>query len=132
MRTTLNANFLYSQVNNDIDVLIIGFADDEFDTEEYVLLQRSLNPTNEDKELGYDKVHITYNDESQSLYGGIKKFFLKRNLIEITLEQEVSEILNCHNVIEITFCIGKDEVIDIHNYLIKMFSNENSIYHFDI
>lgn len=34
MNTILNANFLYAQIDEQVDVLMIGFADDEFDTKE--------------------------------------------------------------------------------------------------
>ncbi|ULO09502.1 hypothetical protein H1230_12415 [Paenibacillus sp. 19GGS1-52] len=101
MNTEMNANFLYAQVDEEIDVLMIGFTDDEFDTKEYILLQKTLNSSEEDFEERFDKIHITYNDESQSLYGGILKFYFALNRIEITLNVEATEILNCTSVIVI-------------------------------
>ncbi|WP_138756390.1 Imm10 family immunity protein [Paenibacillus sinopodophylli] len=73
---------------------MIGFADDEFDTQECVLLQKTLNLNEEDVEVGLDKVHITYNDELQSLYGGIIKCYFTRNQVEITLNEEATKIVH--------------------------------------
>ncbi|NEW04878.1 hypothetical protein GK047_02445 [Paenibacillus sp. SYP-B3998] len=131
MKTLLHANFLYAQIDEEIDVLMIGFADDEFDTQEYILLQKTLNPNEEDMEAGFDKVHITYNGESQSLYGGIKKFVVTRNRIEIILNEEASEILNSQAVIEINYDQDKTDINEFQNYFIQLFSNEKDVYYFD-
>lgn len=132
MYTELNAKFLYAQIDEEIDVLMIGFADDEFDTQEYILLQKTLNPSEEDFEAGFDKIHITYNDESQSLYDGILKFYFTRNRIEITLNEVASEILNCTSVIVINFDHEKVDIHGFHNHLLQMFSNEQNTYSYDI
>lgn len=67
MATILKCNFLYAQKEN--NVVIVGFADDEFNSKEYVLLQKSLVSEEQDKKLGLDQVHITFNDPSRSAYG---------------------------------------------------------------
>jgi hypothetical protein len=83
MQKVLKANFLYGGVDEDSDVLMVGFADDEFDTKEYILLQKTLVPGQKDKELGLDKVHIEYNDQSRSTYAGILNIVMYNDGIEI-------------------------------------------------
>ncbi|GIP24539.1 Imm10 family immunity protein [Paenibacillus sp. J22TS3] len=132
MTTTLTANFLYAQIDEEIDVLMIGFADDEFETSEYILLQKTLNPSEEDIEAGFDEVHITYNDESQSIYGGISKFHFTPTRTEITLNEKAAGILNSSPVIVIHYDQEKVDCIEFHNYLLQMFSNEKEIYSYEL
>ena len=132
MNTTLNANFLYAHIDEEIDVLMVGFADDEFDTQEYVLLQKTLNPSEDDVESGFDKVHITYNNELQSLYGGITKCYFTCNHIVITLNEEATEILNSNPVIIIKYNQEKVDINQFHKYLLQLFSSEQDVYSCDI
>ncbi|MFC3746073.1 Imm10 family immunity protein [Paenibacillus sp. GCM10012306] len=132
MYTTLNADFLYAQIDEEIGVLMVGFADNEFDTQEYVLLQKTLNPSEDDVVAGFDKVHITYNDELQSLYGGITKCYFTRNQIEITLNEEATEILNSKPVIVIKYDQKNLDINQFHNYLLQLFSSEQDVYSYDI
>jgi hypothetical protein len=81
MQKVLKANFLYGGVDEDSNVLMVGFADDEFDTKEYILLQKTLVPDQKDKELGLDKVH-EYNDQSRSTYAGILNIVMYNDCIE--------------------------------------------------
>ncbi|OMF92030.1 Imm10 family immunity protein [Paenibacillus sp. FSL R7-0273] len=101
---TFTANFIYAQADDENDVLMIGFADDQYEPEEYILLQQTMHPDEQDLELGFDKIHITYNDESQSQYGGIEKVLLKPGSIEISLDEEAVEALDCESaVVRINF-----------------------------
>jgi hypothetical protein len=131
MNTVLNANFLYAQIDEETDVIMIGFADNEFDTKDYILLQKTLNPSEEDVEAGFDEVHIIYNDESQSLYGGISKFYFTPNRVEITLNEDATEILNSSPVIVINYVQENINVNEFHEYLLQMFSNGQGIYSYD-
>ncbi|MFD2330433.1 Imm10 family immunity protein [Cohnella sp. GCM10020058] len=54
-------------------------------------------------EAGFGKVHITYNDESQSLYGGISQLHFTPNRTEITMNEDAAEILNSSSVIVINY-----------------------------
>ncbi|MEK5447029.1 Imm10 family immunity protein [Paenibacillus sp. FSL R7-0331] len=95
MMSTFTANFIYAQADDENDVLMIGFADDQYDPQEYILLQLTMHPDEQDLALGFDKIHMTYNDESQSQYGGIEKVLLKPGSIEIYLDEEAIEALDC-------------------------------------
>lgn len=65
MSILLKALFVYYGVED--ETVLIGFADDEFETNEYVLFQKFLYI--EDIPI-LNKVHITLNSENRSEYGG--------------------------------------------------------------
>ena len=65
MSILLKASFVYCGIED--ETLLIRFADDEFETKEYVLFQKSL--CIEDIPI-LNKVHITLNSENRSEYGG--------------------------------------------------------------
>ncbi len=121
MATRLNAKFLYAQIEN--DVIMVGFADDEFETKDYVLLQKSLIFNEQDKELGFDKVHITYQDELYSKYGGIQKIVLDKGVCEILLDSKTGNILGTGEKIEILFPNDFD-LSDVKNHLEQMFIHD--------
>ncbi|KUP20448.1 Imm10 family immunity protein [Paenibacillus sp. DMB5] len=105
--STFTASFIYAQADDENDVLMIGFADDQYEPQEYILLQKTLHPDEQDLALGFDKIHITYNDESQSQYGGIEKVLLKPDSIEISLDEEAVEALDCEEaVVRVNFDPG--------------------------
>jgi hypothetical protein len=83
-QTELGAGFVYTQ--NDGEVAMVGFADQQYDTQEYVLLQRMLRPSGDDVRRGRHDVHINVNDETRSAYGGVKRIALlnKQVLIEVS------------------------------------------------
>lgn len=70
MTNEFTANYMFSK--NDGDVVTVGFADQQYQTKDYVLLQRTLNPSQGDKARKWDHIHITVSDESRSAYGGIE------------------------------------------------------------
>jgi len=83
-QTEVSAGFVYTQ--NDGEVAIVGFADQQYDTRAYVLLQRTLRPSSDDIRRGWDNIHITVNDETASAYGGVKRITLidRQALIEVS------------------------------------------------
>ena len=84
-QTILHAGFVHIQ--DEGEIAMVGFADNEHDAKEYVLLQRTLCPSGNDIDRGWDNVHIMVNDESRSAYGGILQITLsnKQVIIEVTL-----------------------------------------------
>ena len=47
-------------------VAMLGFADDDINTTQYLLLQRTLEPDQQDRRLGMDKVHVELNSQIKS------------------------------------------------------------------
>jgi hypothetical protein len=128
MTTQLKVDFLYAQVDNDIDVIMVGFADDEYDTNEYILLQKSLVVDEQDMEYGFNKVHITYNNEEYSSYGGIKRLKITNGIVDIHLDQRTAKILDTDAHIQIKFPKDYSRLQEIKHYLKQMFEGENEIF----
>ena len=101
MATTLNAGFVYS--SEDDDVVIVGFADKEYETEHYVLLQRSKQVSAEEEALGQGEVHISTDDPSRASYGGIESVLLGASEVMIRLEQGTARLLGVDEEIAIRF-----------------------------
>jgi hypothetical protein len=130
MATKIKADFIYSQ--KDEAVIMVGFADDQFDTEEYVLLQKSLCCDEQDKKLGLDKVHISYKDKSRSTYGGIEKFKLQDGIVEIVLNSEAAAELGVDQIIEIEFPNNDPKLNEIKDKLAELFNENFDVYHCSI
>ncbi len=84
-QTEMAASFAYTE--NGGGVAMVGFADHQYDTKEYVILQRTLRPTSDDIRRGWDNVHIMVNDESRSAYGGVKQITL-HDITHVLIEVE--------------------------------------------
>ncbi|WP_249897581.1 Imm10 family immunity protein [Paenibacillus sp. PK3_47] len=132
MNTVLNAGFLYAGADEETDVLLIGFADDEFDPQEYILLQKTLDPGEEDAESGFDKIHISYNNEAQSMYGGILKLYFSASVTEITLTEEAAGQLNCTRKIVIKYDQEDADLPVFHKYLLQMFADDEEVLSLDL
>lgn len=116
MSILLKASFVYSGIED--ETLLIGFADDEFETKEYVLFQKSL--CIEDIPI-LNKVHITFNSENRSEYGGILRIILSRKLISIFLSKETARSLRVNESIDIEYDIDEKR----YNTLISQFNRLN-------
>lgn len=101
MTTKLKAGFMYAQIEN--DVVVVGFADNEYNTNQYLLLQRTLCCTKQDCDLSLDKIHISYNDQTRSSYGGILNAILAEDSMELILDSETADALGTNTIIEVTF-----------------------------
>jgi hypothetical protein len=124
----LQANFLYSNFDEEIDVVLVGFADDEFDTNEYLLLQKSMKSDEQDKALGLDKVHITYKDDMCSAYGVVEKLILKSSSVEIFLDFDTSKELQIANHLIVEFPINLKDAHGIKQHLEMMFQDEVGVF----
>ena len=77
-------------IQNDDDMLLVGFADHEYETNDYITLQRALNPTAQDKALSQDGIYIEINDQIRSYYGGINCIILSKDSVSLQLSSEAA------------------------------------------
>ncbi len=54
-------------------VLMAGFSDDAAAPANWLILQRTLNPDEQDVQLGQDQVHLELNSQRRSCYGGVER-----------------------------------------------------------
>ncbi len=96
---------------------MLGFADDEFNTTQYVLLQRDLEPSQQDLNLGHDKPHIEINDQRHSGYGGVVEAQLQGNRLVLKLDAQAAADMSINDIIEIAFCVSTERLKDIAEQL---------------
>lgn len=116
MSTLLKASFVYFGIED--ETLLIGFADNEFETKEYVLFQKSL--CIEDIPI-LNKVHITINSQDRSEYGGIVRIIINRKLMSIFLSEETARSLGVNDSIDIEYDIDEKR----YHTLISQFNKLN-------
>jgi hypothetical protein len=94
MQMLLHAGFV--SVDEINFALIVGFADRQFDTSRYLILQRSLNADND------EGVYLEHNNQACSAYGTVSRCLLSDGRIEMTVDDTTAHSLGT----EVTFAIG--------------------------
>jgi hypothetical protein len=123
MDKKFTSNFAYANIEE--NVITVGFADNEFETKEYILLQKNISPDKQEIELGHDKIYIEYKDQLYSNYGGIEEIVLNNKNIKIRIDDKTSNILKV-TVYNIEFNINNLDTI--RDYLKKMLKNDDVIF----
>ena len=77
----LEADEIYFRPNDE-GCATVGF---KAVTDDYVLVNRDLDPTEQDASLGLDGIHLEVSDQGWSCYDGISRFTIYPEKIEIEL-----------------------------------------------
>lgn len=77
-------------------VLIVGFADDPFETTAYFLLQRAEPPTD-------DEVYVERDGQEYSGYGRVRRWTLTRCQLELELDESLACRLELPNAFAVRF-----------------------------
>ncbi|WP_256077331.1 Imm10 family immunity protein [Massilia sp. YIM B04103] len=83
--------------------LTIGFLDDGEEPHKYVLLQKTLEPDEQDEELGMDVAHIEIEDQARSGYGGIASIAVDDGGLCIRLNEKGKKFLDVAGQLLIAF-----------------------------
>lgn len=81
-------------IDEDEYSLTVGFLDDGAEPQRYVLLQKALEPDEQDRKLGMDVTHIEIEDQIRSGYGGIASVVFKDGRLLINLNEKGKKFLN--------------------------------------
>ncbi|MFJ7665736.1 Imm10 family immunity protein [Lysinibacillus sp. NPDC097195] len=114
MSILLKASFVYFSIED--ETIIIGFADDEFNTKDYVLFQKSLFI---DDIPMLNKVHITLNSENRAAYGGIVRIRLSQKLISIILSKETANSLGTDSI-DIEYALDENQFNSLISHFHKL------------
>ena len=101
MKPFFTAGFSYAQ--DDGLLQMAGLANDQFKTKQYLLLQKTVHPSDQDRRLGQDQVHITLNDQEHSTYGGIVQVLLNRDSLALRLIPKASHELGTQEDLMVGF-----------------------------
>jgi hypothetical protein len=121
MATTLQYNFV--ACNEENDVLTVGFADHQFETKEYLLLQNwSVEMEDED-----DEIYIERDDQSQGTYGGIERFTLARDHARLLLGSKTAEVLHTEQEVYISFSATDEQFQQLKTGLTIIFAGREGL-----
>ena len=107
---------------NENGVAMLGFADDEFNTTQYLLLQRTLEPDQQDRALGHDRVHVQLNE--RSAYGNVEEAQLRKQGISFWLDQVTAATVSNGEGIEIAFDVTAPRLKDMAEQLRLLIGQE--------
>jgi len=104
-------------LENDGETQTVGFADSEFGPETYVILQRAIEPDEQDIRLGLDQLYMTINDQSRSTYGGILEISISPGLVVIRLSAEAVKELRADGDIIVDIEVAEPSMREIKENL---------------
>jgi len=81
---------------------VVGLADHERDTKQYLQFQRGHVSDAQDSALGHDTYYVERDDQSNSCYGGVESFDLRTNAIKLKLTDAGSRSLRLERNVLIT------------------------------
>jgi hypothetical protein len=96
---------------------MLGFADEEFNTTQYVMLQKGLRPNQQDREHGFDQLHIEVNSQIHSGYGGVVEAQLQENWLILKIDPQAAANMSVDDTIEIAFHVSMERLKEISNQL---------------
>jgi hypothetical protein len=105
----------YITWQNQNGVAMLGFADHEFNTMQYLLLQRTLEPDLQDHALGHDQVHIQLNE--RSAYGTVEEAQLQKGGLVLRLDDATAATVSGGENIEITLDVPTAKIKDLDKQL---------------
>lgn len=111
----LRANCVTCQTQD--DVAMLAFADDEFNTTQYVMLQKGLKPSQQDRTLGLDNLHIEVNSQDQSGYGSVETALLEKDRLVLNLDPKAAAAMSVDATIEISFRVPMEKLKQISDQL---------------
>lgn len=120
MRSNYTLNAGRVAVEDMEDSWLVGFADYEFQTKHYLMLQRSFEDDEQDIRLGLHTYHVEIDDQRQSCYGGITLFQLLRNRALVSFSQKGAEQLG-HAQAEVRFQVDDVLFAELQSQLQKIF-----------
>jgi hypothetical protein len=94
-------------------VALVGFADNKMNPSQYVLLQRTLTPTPQDMNCGFDKLYIEVNSQLHSGYGAVRTADFQRDMLVLRLDQKLASNISVDSVITIRFDLSIERFKEI-------------------
>ena len=88
MKYEFDANEISYTFENGIHIL--GIADAKDEPQDFIILQRETEYTEQDKELGQDTYYIEICADGVAGYGGIKAILLSANLLNIEIKEDAT------------------------------------------
>ena len=118
----MQANYITYQSSDSI--VMLGFADEEFDASQYVILQKEVMPSRQDRDLGMDRPYIEINSQACSGYGIVRTAQLKVSQLVIMLDVQSASRLSVDESIIIDHKSPPAILRDVITYLRLILGND--------
>ena len=106
---------------------VVGLADGELDTRQYLQFQRGHVNDVQDQVDALDTYYVERDDQSNSCYGGIESIDLGANRIELRLDDAGSQSLKLDRNVLITFDADEQTLDSFRSGLIAVFAGTDLI-----
>ena len=111
----------------DDDFHLVGFADSEADTVNYLMLQRARRFDEQDVALGLDTYHVEWCGQSRSVYGGVIRFSLWPGRAEVVFSQNAAKALGGLQSLAISFQLTLIEQLELRGALGRIFEGSDCL-----
>lgn len=90
----------------------------------YLMLQHQYEHDEQDRELGFDKPYIEYCGQAWSWYGHIVRFRLRRDRIQVVMDQVAAAQMGNDGKIEVTFDLSDEQFEALRTALSTTFASQ--------
>jgi hypothetical protein len=90
--------------------LQVGFADREFDTTQYLMLQRAHAFDEQNRRLGSANVYVERDAQSNSMYGGVAYCEMLPGRFRLLLDEDGATVMQGLREMEITFVASSEKL----------------------
>jgi hypothetical protein len=105
--------------------LQVGFADREFGTTQYLMLQRAHSFDDQGRRLGMANVYVERDDQGNSMYGGIAHCELLPGRFRLLFDEQGTKAMHGVQEMEITFVASSEKLSALSLTLRRCFEGFN-------
>jgi len=120
MNQSFKATYIHAE--NMGDYLLVGLADHQYDTADYLTFQRAHEFDEQDVRVGMDAVHVERNDQGCSCYGGMRNVVLFADRLHIDFDARGVEFMDGLASTEVTFDFPSERLETLRSALKQCFS----------
>jgi len=114
MQILLQAGFV--SVDEIDGALMVGFADRQVDTSKYFMLQRGLDPTDD------DGVYLEHTDQAYGTYGQVLSCSLSSGRIEVTVDEATARSLGTEATFAVEFSCDHPSLLRLRSGIERIFA----------
>jgi hypothetical protein len=108
-------------VTDEETYFLVCFADEEFDTCHYLMLQRAKEFDEQDVRFGMNDVYIEFDDQGWSDYGVIRRFELHRDRVFVVVDEELARKMDGESETEVQFSLDAEKFAELKAGLHQVF-----------
>lgn len=110
----------------------IAFDNGDVNVSEYVILQKALTYSEDDKELGMDQIYVEINGQQGASYGGVLRIVLKSKELDVYFDSKTARKLGAETELIINFPENHENLGTMKALLEQMLNEEPVIYECEI